>query len=476
MRRCPGFVPAMNNLSIAYVQTGKMNESLELARQVVELEPPNCHALGNLARGLLLAGCEEEAREYVKRLREAPIDKPDVCVKQAETFSFFGDDQAVLEAFRAAQEAGYTSSRNPDMAHLFHFAAVALARQGDWQQARKYWRQALNIDPKMDRAEENLADAKRPAAEREGPWAHALRSWMPQTTIELLSQHLAERSGSDDEAAAIDRFAQEHPEIARLAPHLLDRGDPAARQFAIRYAEQLDLPALRAALLDFCQSQRGSDVQRRDAAMWLSQKGELPSRRVRLWLDGQWRELELMGFEITSAPSGPPHSAEVDEWATQALQALRNKDGKRAEELLRKCLAIEPDMPDLHNNLAAAYEIQGRRDERRALVRQIHERWPDYFFGCIAFANMAVEERDYARAGALLEPLRQRSSLHATEFDGLALIYIRLFMSQGNQDAARSWLEMLKKCSPDHPSLPAMERAVLADTWLNRFGSWLRLK
>ena len=52
-----------------------------------------------------------------------------------------------------------------------------------------------------------------------------------------------------------------------------------------------------------------------------------------------------------------------------------------AEVLLRHAIAQEPNSPNLLNNLASALEMQGRRGESRALMIEIHERFPDYFFG-----------------------------------------------------------------------------------------------
>ena len=63
-------------------------------------------------------------------------------------------------------------------------AAVAHSRQGRADRARRLWRDALAISPTMDLANENLADAKKPVAERHGPWAYTLDYWLPRATID----------------------------------------------------------------------------------------------------------------------------------------------------------------------------------------------------------------------------------------------------------------------------------------------------
>jgi uncharacterized protein HemY len=151
-------------------------------------------------------------------------------------------------------------------------------------------------------------------------------------------------------------------------------------------------------------------------------------------------------------------SPEADEWHVSAIEALQRGNGPAAEILLKRCLEVEGDRPELLNNLALAYQIQGRDEEHRALVHQIHERWPDYFFGRVAMACLATRAGDYQRADDLLAPLRQRRRLHATEFTTLCGAYIRLLDSRGDAKGAQSWLEIFRAAQPDHPDVKNCER------------------
>jgi predicted Zn-dependent protease len=81
------------------------------------------------------------------------------------------------------------------------------------------------------------------------------------------------------------------------------------------------------------------------------------------------------------------HSKRVGQWLTQAIKLLRKQTpaaAQQAEELLQKAIAAEPDSPDLYNNLAAAYQIQGRDQEAEALVTDIHQRFPDYVMAAMS--------------------------------------------------------------------------------------------
>jgi len=461
LARCPGFVPAMNNLTQAYWQTGNSAEAIAMSQRVLAGDDENFHALANLARLLLLAGQPAEAQGMCERLRAARSDNPDIWSKKAETFSYFGDDRGVLEAFDEARRLGVTQRESADVALLFHLAAVATARQGNWRAAQDYWRRAIKIRPSLEMAEANLADSKQPVGERQGPWPFGMQYWIRKGTIESLAAGIEKSAPGDDDIAvnlAVHRFAQEHHELAVLIPHLLDRGDESGRMFAWRLAKTLDTPDTREALRDFCISQRGPDDLRIQTANYLSLHDVFPDGRVRLWLAGEWREIECMGFEITPERMGRPHAPSVEKWAQRAVDALHRGDGQAAEQWLRKCLEKEPDRPELLNNLAQTFLLQGRDREAESLVRQIHERWPDYFFGRVSMANLAIKNCRLDEAEAYLAPLRRQKRLHSTEFDALAQGYIELMIARGNTESARSWLSMWRQIHPEHPAIEHFER------------------
>src|SRR5262249_9696252 len=156
---------------------------------------------------------------------------------------------------------------------------------------------------------------------------------------------------------------------------LLDRGNPHGREFALRLGLMARTPELLAALRDFGLGQRGPDQMRLEAAQAAADGGVMEAGPIRFWARGQWTEVLLLSFEVDDEHERK-HSPQVEEWAVEALEALHEEDGARAEQLLQQALAVEPDSPDFLNNLASAYELQGRSRESEDLVRQIHQRFP----------------------------------------------------------------------------------------------------
>ena len=196
---------------------------------------------------------------------------------------------------------------------------------------------------------------------------------------------------------------------------------------------------------------------RQEAAQLASEAGLLPAGLVRLWLQGEWREVLLFGWELHDEPT-QEHEPQVEEWQKEATLALRRGDADEAERLLRRALEVEPDAPDLLNNLAVTYEQQGRRAEVETLLRRIIERHPDYAFAPISLARVLLQRGERAEARDLLQSLLARRRLHYSEFAALCAAQADLYLAEGNRDAARSWRRMGAEVDPDNPSLTRQQR------------------
>jgi tetratricopeptide (TPR) repeat protein len=329
---------------------------------------------------------------------------------------------------------------------------VAELRLGHEAEARRHWRQALKLNPGLDLARENLDDLGKPIGERHAPWAFAFGNWIGRQAIDELSAQVMRQKNEQALASAMRRYLQKRPEIAALVPILLDRGDPQAREFALMVARTAQTPELAAALRDFALSQRGPDSLRHQAAQAADEAGLIPDRRVRLWLNGNWQEIMLMGFEIVDEPEHPI-GPKAEPLARKAVEALHAGQAKEAELLLRQALELEPDSPSLLNNLALAYGEQGRAAEAESLVRATHLRHPDYLFARLALARIHLRQGELDAAEELIAPLFMRRRLHSSEARALFASRVDLEVARGNAEAARSWLDMWANIEPDSPEI-----------------------
>jgi tetratricopeptide (TPR) repeat protein len=476
IEKYPWFVPAFNNVSAMFWEQGQPEPAISTALKVLDAEPQNVHALSNLVRYHVLSGHSDEAPQFAARLKASTAPAFDRTLKIAEALTYLGDDQGVLDAFQSADRE--TELNVPSAGMLYHLAAVAAFRLGKTADAERYWRRSLKLLPGFELAAGNLDDLRKPPAERHGPWPFTLGYYIKKETINELiealsagyseTQSVRRSAGSKVKSPGKNisvegdldvnivnvthRWYESHPEVAALLPVLLERGDPGGREFAFKMVNFLETPALLEALKDFSLGRFGPDMMRAEAAQKCIEAGLLPSGMQKLWSRGQPRDVILMGFEIHAEPV-ETHGRQVEKLHEAALEAMHAGDGAKGEALLRQAIELEPDAPDLLNNLGAALELQGRKDESYALLRDVYARFPDYFFGQTSMAMLHIHQGEMDQARRILEGLGARPRLHILEFDALCVTYIDLFLAENNKPAARSWLEMWEKVDPDHPKL-----------------------
>ncbi len=454
LKQRPSFAPVWNNLSMVYWIEGNLSKAIETCEQVLKLEPDNVHALSNISRYLFIQGNSEDVMRFSQKLKTSHADAADGWIKKAEALCFIGDDEGAVSLLEEARQAKAQNELNE---YFYHWVAVSAYRLGRVSEARRCWNKALKINPNFSLTIENLDELKKPANERNAPWAFSFSTWFSQKIIqELLS--LAERTAnnkkSDSVSAALTRFIDSHSDLLNIAPTLLDRGDPYSKDFIIKMADFSAHPKLLAALKDFAFGQNGPDALRMEAAQILSKHDWIEAGEARLWLNGEWQSTLLMGFEITDEPD--PKSRLHPKAHTllgQALDALHKKNGKLAEELIRKAIAIEPNSPSLHNNLAVALDMQGRKEEASAMADQIIQKYPDYFFGQVSAARKTMYAGDLKKARDILNKLMTRKKFHITEFSALCSVFVDLSIEDDQPEAALSWFEMWEGAYPEDPQL-----------------------
>jgi tetratricopeptide (TPR) repeat protein len=277
-----------------------------------------------------------------------------------------------------------------------------------------------------------------------------------QQALQDLAQSLAsalQRGSEQAVSRATQRYLQQHPEMKRLAPILLEQGDLQGRELVMRLAESSEDSELLSALKSFALGQHGPDAMRHQALQVVSEAGLLPPGPVRMWLGGEWQEIIPLVFEIYEEPVERDYPKQVQDWMQEAYEALQEGEAKKAEQLLGQALAVTPDDPSILNNLGAAYARQGRNAEAIQIIHQLYEQHPDYFFGVIGMANLYLKDKKLEEAETLLKPLLLQRRLHISEFRALAVCQIQLSLARKRSEGADRWLEIWTDIEPDAPDL-----------------------
>ncbi len=463
--RAPNFAAPHNNVSLVHFAQGKLDEAIAVARRVLqEIEPNNLHAQANLIHFLCSAGRLQEARQLADSLKANPSRRADAPTKKAYALSMLGDDACVLEIFDQARQAEKHGEFVERDAMLYHLAAAAAARLGQEKEAVRYWKKALEIQPNLNVARENLADMKKPVGQRHAPWAFDLNEWLPRKIVVDVANNMSQalRKGASEQRLekTVRRLIEKYPTLPQIIPLLLERGGPQGRDMAYHLAQTFITPEILEDLAAFVRSPHGPDQLRSQVAMLLTQKGYWPpGSSVPMWVAGNQTEVLLMGFEISGEPKTKLKSR-TQQFMAQAVAALYDDDAAAARSLLQEALKIEPDHPSLLMNLANTYMMEGDREQAVALIRRAVEIDPDYIIGRCEMARQAIKDGKLDEAEEWLKPVFTAPSFHFSEFVVLCKAQIELGLAQGRKEAAHSWFGMWEQIEPEHPHLPAYRRLI----------------
>lgn len=488
IERHPEFLPAQNNLSLIAWAEGDVAAAIAQAKSVIDHQPDNIHALANLVRFYALTQRPDDARPYADRLRASHASAWDGWTKKAEALTLLADDAGLVALWdeflaaggdalvanpEAADAEDVTTKEDiateediaeedanamaPPSALFYHWVAVALARTGAPKRAKEQWQMALTRDPNFALAKANLADLRLPVGQRHGAWPLSWEQWLTPPTLEAFRRAIerAQDTRGQRLVTGLEEFFDTHPDFVAMLPRIAERGGPMGQQFLVLTAEQIKHPDLLATLKDFALGQNGTDELRHKAAILASQAKLLDKTNVTLWIKGSWQTITLMDFEIHNEILYD-HSKRVGQWLKQAIHLLRQQTlaaAEQAESLLQKAIAAEPESPDLLNNLASAYLLQGREAEAETLIQSIHQRFPDYVMAAMSQAKLFMHDGDLAAAEAILQDFMGRDRFHIQEFSAFCETYIELMLAKNQLEGARKWLDMWAQADPNNPRL-----------------------
>ncbi len=457
LKKHPDFMPALNNLSLIYWLEDSPDQAIAAAQQVLKHDEQNVHALANLTRFLFLHGDHLAAESCAAQLKGLTNVGEEGWHKQVEALAYLGDDVGVLAVFERAKKGRKLDDLHP---LLHHLAAVAHARLGDAAAAKRLWTRTKKLAP-LDIIENNLANISLPPSQRYAPWPFSIADWFSPTRLIAMTEDLNRAASQNDPAkldAATERLFTRNRDFIALMPSLLDRGDPAACDMAFGLADSVRSPELLDALQGFAFGQRGTDELRYQAATILKTEGRLPDSNVTLWINGAWQEVILLAFDVHTEPyvELPPT---IEPMVRQAIDIIHT-DPARAEQLLKKACELAPDMPQVAYNLSVAYLFQGRKEDAVALVGEIAENFPDYFFAQVALARQHIDAGEYEQANARLQPLVSRGRFHFNEASALCEAQVGLLVAQQEYAQAQQWLAMWRSFDQDSSAIKSWESQV----------------
>ncbi|USG65250.1 tetratricopeptide repeat protein [Brevibacillus ruminantium] len=156
----PSFMPAWNNLSLAYYYVGDFQQAMTTIEETLERDHGNLHALCNLA---VLLSHHNQAKELVtliQMLKKVVPYHPDHAYKLATTMGVLGQHEEAYHLYAKMLKSG-----RPHEACTYHYAAISAYMSGRKEQAIRWWLKVKQLDPDSGVAEYYMEMVK---AEKDG--------------------------------------------------------------------------------------------------------------------------------------------------------------------------------------------------------------------------------------------------------------------------------------------------------------------
>jgi Tfp pilus assembly protein PilF len=269
----------------------------------------------------------------------------------------------------------------------------------------------------------------------------------------------------------MDRFAARVPQIVLAAEKLLwEESEPEAGVGILKYVAT---PAAHALLRRFGLGKAGDEDLRMQALYALLEAGQISQREtLRLWSEGEWREIQLRQYEISDRPTSE-YTPKVVSLLSRGQQALERDDLLKAEELFHRVLDLEPHAKEAFNNLGAIYARRGEHTKAKEVFQSAVNIDPQYVLPRCNLATYLLEDSDVDGADAMLSPLADVSRFHPHEMASYSYAQARVAIHRDDYDAARSSLQMALEIWPDHePAEELLGRLELLTAFRQRTGSF----
>jgi tetratricopeptide (TPR) repeat protein len=271
------------------------------------------------------------------------------------------------------------------------------------------------------------------------------------------------------------QFVERFPQIVQVAEQMIwEEQQPEA---GVGMLSTIGTPEAYAALRRFGLSQTADDQARLGALTALAEAGEIEEgETVRAWLDGEWREVELRGFEIPDDMwRESDYAPRAIETLNRGLTAFQLGNVEQAEELFERVLKLDPNVKEAYNNLGTIYARRGEHERAREMFRKALAIDPLYVFpACNLIAYLLGEER-VEEAEALLAPLSEVREMHPQETAFYNFTRARILVERDEYDEAEQLLHTVLEIRPDYEmAQDLLEWIEDLDGWSYWEEQWLR--
>jgi len=423
----PLYLPLLNNSVRMAMQFGDYDAALVTSQTAMEHYPDDPFAIGNQillqwitgeshqgkdhtgkdldadAKLASVGPIEEDRREGLSYLMEVAykVNLPERLIALWESSAIRQDDisPAVFAQDARLVAWAYGRTNSPGKA----LAVLKRVNPSDKTEVHDEMRKDLNLPFKQRQSISPLSSAL----------------WLPEAISRSMAAANASGDTASGDAASGDTDSGDtdaggqYCEILmalirkypRVAAGVLDRGPmPARRAFLQAFHDTKSLSDELLGLLQaFAEGTSAPLADRLVARFACAKHGRATTR---LWAGG-WMSEEFTRIELHSESRKPDSTSdEVNAMSIELFSLLGRHDGKAAERLCRKILAIDP-LRTTRNSLITSVQMQGRDEEADPLIESLYQDHPDYWFAKLQWVVYLLRRNRLDEAKSILDAMPQ---------------------------------------------------------------------
>jgi len=298
------FMPAWNNLSLAYYYVGDFEKAMETIELTLEREPGNLHALCNLA--VLLSHMNQTAAllELLAHLKKVAPMHLEHMYKLATTMGVLGQHEEAYALYQRMLKRGVAQD-----VCTYHYAAISAYMTDRRQQAVRWWQKVKQLDQ-----ESGIADYYLQRMKEEHDQVRSM-------TIPYHYFHPERESLPDKMNWSCPDDFKDNPMIRASLLWALQHGKDDVKQVVLRTLSLIGDSEAEAAVRQFCKETRDPHFQKL-ALLALAQMGAALPYEVGDSIPAEEDEDEV-SWAIKLHFSGEEQAA-LCEWSLQLWKAYRS--------------------------------------------------------------------------------------------------------------------------------------------------------
>jgi len=270
-----------------------------------------------------------------------------------------------------------------------------------------------------------------------------------------------DKSATQEKDGGIKEIIEKYPHVGYSFKLMLwqDKDEESSIEAALGVLADLDLPQAYAEIERFATGQYGTPQQRMEALRILSEEGLIDSDTpINIWREDEedWAEVNFTETEIVSHLE-PTCSLEVQELMEKGIDLShsdKEDDLEKALSYFEEALKLDPDYTVTLHNKGIVLTKLGRHEEAKPLFLKAVAVDPDYLFGHLTLARLALfEEEDDELCLEHLTKIMSAKKVVFEVLEGAMELQAHLAIKEREYETAKKTINMLMEINPDSEEL-----------------------